>query len=184
MSETTEEERRGRILDAALQSFSTYGVAKTSMADIAGAAKMSRPALYQYFDDKEHILVDLLVGILGDAADAAVAELEGPGELAEQLNAFLQRWFGDLTEQLRSTAHGADLIEIKTGRAKPTVDAITARVRRAANRRLHDAGAANLTDLLMLAPGGLKQDAPTTSTYRKRLAALADSLAASADQLS
>ena len=184
MSDANEGERRRKILDAAFQTFSAYGVAKTSMGDIAAAASMSRPGLYQYFDDKEHILVEVLVRALGEAADAAIAELDGPGELGEQLDAFLQRWFGDLAEQLRSTSHGADLIEAKSGRAKPTVDAITARVRRAAGRRLRAAGAPHLVDLLMLSPGGLKLDAPTTSTYRKRLTALADALAASVDQVS
>ncbi len=168
------------ILDAALSAFSTYGAAKTTMADIAEAAGGSRPALYQYFDEKEAILVGVLVRVVGDAAENAIAELAKPGSLEHQLDGFLQRWFGDLVAELRTTAHGIDLVEIKTGRAKPASDRINQRVRSAVSRHLKLAGAPQLTDLLLLSPVGLKSDGPSTAVYRRRLSALANALAATA----
>lgn len=167
------------ILDAALAAFSTYGVAKTTMADIAKAAEVSRPALYQYFDDKEDILVAVLVRVMGTAADNAIAELAVPGPLESQLDGFLQRWFGDLVAQLRTTTHGIDLVEIKTGRAKPAADRINQKVRSAVSRHLKEAGAPQLLDILLLSPVGLKSDTPSTAAYRRRLTALASALAAS-----
>lgn len=174
-------DRRATILDAALTKFSAYGVAKTSMADIATEAGMSRPALYQYFDDKEDILVALLVRILGEAGDRAIEAIDQPGSLSDRLDGFLQRWFGDLLAQLRATEHGTDLIEVKTRRAAPTVDAITRRVRNAATAQLGAVEADHLVDLLMLAPAGLKHDEPTTTRYRARLTSLAQSVAAAAE---
>lgn len=173
-----EGKRHATILDAALTAFSTYGAAKTTMADIAEAAGVSRPALYQYFDDKEDILVGVLVRVFGNAADNAIAELAKPGSLEQQLDGFLQRWFGDLTAQLRATAHGVDLVEIRTGRAKPAAELVNKRVRSAVSRHLKLAGAPQLIDVLLLSPVGLKSDNPSTAVYRRRLAALSKALAA------
>lgn len=170
--------RRDEILDAALVAFSTYGTAKTTMADIAGAVGVSRPALYQYFDDKEDILVAVVVRVMGEAARKAIAELSKPGSLQEQLDGFLQRWFGDPMAGLRSSAHGADLVELKTGRAKPAFDEISGTVREAIVRHLDVAGSPHLAEVLLLAPIGLKSDDPSTAAYRRRLAALATAVAA------
>ena len=51
------DEKRGRILNAALSVFALYGYKRTSMEDIAKAASMSRAAVYQHFRNKEDILV-------------------------------------------------------------------------------------------------------------------------------
>lgn len=45
-------ETRNRILDAAEQIFSERGVSRTSLADIASAAGMTRGAIYWHFHDK------------------------------------------------------------------------------------------------------------------------------------
>ena len=60
--------KRQRILDAALKKFSAYGFARTAMADIAEGADMSRPALYQHFENKEEIFRATLDRSLGAAA--------------------------------------------------------------------------------------------------------------------
>ena len=44
--------REGQIIQAAWSCFEQYGFRKTSMADIAKGAGMSRPAVYQYY--REH----------------------------------------------------------------------------------------------------------------------------------
>ena len=43
------------ILEAAFTQFIQYGFQKTTMADIANAANISRPSIYTYFDNKEEI---------------------------------------------------------------------------------------------------------------------------------
>lgn len=47
---------RRRILDAARHCFETYGVAKTTMLDVAHRAGLSRRAVYNHFAGKEDIL--------------------------------------------------------------------------------------------------------------------------------
>jgi AcrR family transcriptional regulator len=49
---TTEE----RIIASAYQCFSNYGIAKTSMEDIAREAELSRPTVYKYFPNKSEIV--------------------------------------------------------------------------------------------------------------------------------
>lgn len=183
MAETNSDERRTAILDAALGKFAAYGFARTSMADIAEAAGMSRPALYQHFGNKEEIFRAMLEVILEGAADKAISALDAESGLEVQLDGFLQRWTGDLAEQMRSTEHGGDLVEAKTGYAKPVYDAVNTRIRKALRDHLTASAVADVAgavDLVLLAPIGFKYDDPSTAKFRRRLSALAESVAARA----
>ena len=51
---------RRRLLDAAEECFAHYGVAKTTVEDVAAKAKVSRATVYRYFDGRD----DLLLGVL------------------------------------------------------------------------------------------------------------------------
>ncbi len=182
MSEDLRQEKRERILDAALSKFSAYGFARTSMNDIAEAADMSRPALYQYYGNKEEVFQAMLGRLLNNAADRAIDALTAQSALNEQLDGFLQRWFGDLTEQLRSTEHGADIIEAKNSHAKPAADQANARISKAVSAHLKQANpekAKAMGELVLLAPLGLKYDQPTMTALRSRLTTLANSIAES-----
>jgi len=180
------DDRSARILDAALGKFSAYGVARTSMADLAEGAGMSRPALYQYYANKEEIFRAVLERVLTGAADRAIAALDGPGGFDQQLDGFLQRWFGDLVEQLHGAQHGAELVEAKASHAKPVADAADARVRRALLDRVgrelgmpkRRSDVVELVDLALLGPHGFKHDAPSVAKFRRRLTALARTIAA------
>lgn len=56
--------RRDAIHRVAIDQFAERGFAGTSMANIAEAAGMSRPALYQYFRDKDDIFQSAFVVLL------------------------------------------------------------------------------------------------------------------------
>ena len=47
--------KKGKILEAAMKIFSTKGVAKTRMTDIAEAAGIGKGTIYEYFRSKEEI---------------------------------------------------------------------------------------------------------------------------------
>src|SRR2546421_2537092 len=53
------EDRRLEILDAAMRIFSTKGVSKATVADIAEAAGVAKGTVYLYFGSKEHLLLAL-----------------------------------------------------------------------------------------------------------------------------
>jgi AcrR family transcriptional regulator len=174
-------EKRTRILDAAEDAFSAYGFARSSMADIAAGADMSRPALYQHFANKEEIFAAMLDRLLTTAADAAIDALDSSQDLATALDGFLQHWAGDLTERFRATQHGADFIEAKQGHARSVIEAIQQRVHGAVSDRLtleNPSAARTLTDLVLLSPTGLKADGPSMAVLRQRLTGLAEAVAA------
>ncbi|MEU4428211.1 helix-turn-helix domain-containing protein [Actinoplanes sp. NPDC024001] len=83
------EARRDRFMRAAIACFTRYGYRRTSMDTIAQAAEVSRPALYQYYRNKEEIFREAARWGLDGLARRARAEAGEPGETAERLAAVL-----------------------------------------------------------------------------------------------
>jgi AcrR family transcriptional regulator len=71
-------ERRTQLLDVALERFAATGYHATSMEDIADAAGVTKPVLYQHFHSKQELYSELLdtvgKGLLSDLAGRAAAE--------------------------------------------------------------------------------------------------------------
>ena len=80
---TDREQRVDQIRRAAIPVFASQGFKRTSMADLAEAAGVSRPALYQYFDNRADLFREALQIILVEATDAALAALRGDGLVAD-----------------------------------------------------------------------------------------------------
>ena len=97
---TGREQRVDQIRRAAIPVFASQGFKRTSMADIAEAAGVSRPALYQYFDNRADLFREALQIILVEATDAALAALGGDGVVAERIDGYLQRLVADGYETL------------------------------------------------------------------------------------
>lgn len=64
------DERREKILSAALLLFATNGLAATKVTDIATAVGMSQGLLYHYFNTKEEIFTELISGAFQRLNDA------------------------------------------------------------------------------------------------------------------
>lgn len=184
--------RRQQVHDAAIAEFSRRGFAATSMADIAAAAGVSRPALYQYFRNKADVFASAFSALLEDAVDRSLAALgrpDDPTTIVDRLDGFLQRFEGDLFERLRSSPFAQELLDAKYEHAADASARALARRHRAlvAHLRALDADRARRdawVDLLELGPSGLKQDAPTVARHRRRLRALATSVAADIERSS
>lgn len=58
---TDEESTQERILRAAYDCFEQYGIAKTTIENIASRAKVSRPTVYKYYPSKDAILDEISV---------------------------------------------------------------------------------------------------------------------------
>ncbi|MBH0781052.1 TetR/AcrR family transcriptional regulator [Nocardia bovistercoris] len=54
------DEARAQILEAAQSTFLHFGVAKTTMDDIAKASGVSRPTIYRYFRDRDTLVAELI----------------------------------------------------------------------------------------------------------------------------
>lgn len=182
--DSVRDDRVERITRTAIGVFARQGFSRTSMADLADAAGMSRPALYQYFENRAEVFRAAMGSVLQEAADAAIAALERDGDLATRLEGYLTAAFGDPYEQLATAAYGDEIIGAKYEFAADlAAEVIAARRRRleAALRRMYGLRGKALTDavdLVDLAPLGFKADDPAPDVYRRRLRALAASASA------
>lgn len=167
------------IRRAAIGVFTERGYTGTSMANIAEAAGVSRPALYQYFRNREDVFRSALGMVLDDVNRLALAELGAEGSVVARLEGYLQRGYGDLYEMLSVAANGDEILDAKHSLAADVFE-VAQRQRRSGLEQFlttvsdgDPAAVARAADLLELAPLGLKADQPDMSTYRVRLTALA-----------
>lgn len=79
-------ERRRQLLDVALDVFAPGGFHGTSMDDVAAAAGVTKPVLYQHFGSKRALYIELLNDVgtqLMDVIAKAAAEADGPSRQVE-----------------------------------------------------------------------------------------------------
>lgn len=87
-------ERRSQLLETAVGVFATKGYHHTSMNDVAEAAGVTKPVLYQHFGSKRDLYVQLLAEIgaeLRDTIAKATASAQGP---RQQIELGFGAWFG------------------------------------------------------------------------------------------
>lgn len=79
-------ERRRQLLDRALGVFASEGFHATSMNDVAEAAGVTKPVLYQHFHSKRQLYLELLEDVgtrLGDRIAGATAAAGSPRQQVE-----------------------------------------------------------------------------------------------------
>lgn len=78
-----------QILEAARKRFAHFGLAKTTMTEIASDIGMSKASLYYYFPDKEH----LFAAVIGREMDAFIekmnAVVDAAGEASSKLKMYM-----------------------------------------------------------------------------------------------
>ena len=78
---TSREQKRSRILRAAIEVFASKGYFGARMTDVAAAAEVADGTLYLYFDGKEHLLMSIFDDVLGrfiERLDEEIATIEDP----------------------------------------------------------------------------------------------------------
>jgi len=91
------DDKRRRILDAALHVFAERGYHGTSVPDVAGAAKVSTGTLYRYFEHKEALVNE----VYRDAKlRLRAALLDGLGAPDSYKAEDAERWFTELWRRL------------------------------------------------------------------------------------
>jgi AcrR family transcriptional regulator len=78
--------RRQQLLEVALRLFAARGFEAATMDEIAEAAGVTKPLLYQHFASKRALYVELCDGVaqsLLEAIDKAVADADGPRQQVE-----------------------------------------------------------------------------------------------------
>ncbi len=105
MSETEE-----RIIEAAIGAFVRYGPKKTTMADIAEAAEVSRQTVYALFGDKDGVIVAAIRHVTDRSLAAVRAGIEDCPSLAGRLEIYFAETTRKSFELLQSSADAEDLI--------------------------------------------------------------------------
>lgn len=161
------------ILAAAYECFTRHGVRRTTMDDIAAAAGISRPAVYQYVRNKDdayrRLAERLFAGSLADARQAAGA----PGaDLAQRLHDVLAAKL-ELTLRLhRESPHAAELLDTSTRLTGGLAEAYTRELTDVVAGALADAAgprARAVADVLVALTRGLEADLTDPDLPRRRL---------------
>ncbi len=101
-SSTDIEQRRDHVIKSATAVFLRYGYARTSMGDLAGAAHLSRPALYQVFPGKEELFSEVIRELNREAIEGYRRTLPKLRSLKTKLQRFCRDW----------GTHGLKLVEV------------------------------------------------------------------------
>ena len=114
------EVKTGRVLTAARELFLRYGYKRVSMADIAEAVGISRPALYNIFKNKE----DIFSGVFLRWVDETILEIEnGISELStseDKLKYAFELWTVRPFDIVNTSPEAKELIECTFGFARST----------------------------------------------------------------
>jgi TetR/AcrR family transcriptional regulator len=132
-----QEENEQRILDAALEVFSSYGFRGATVDQIATLARMTKPNLLYYFRRKQDIYLAVLERTL-DMWLTPLERLSGSGEPAAEITAYIDRKLELSRENPKASRlfameilQGAPVLgSVLTGRLKQLVDDKTAVIRR------------------------------------------------------
>lgn len=177
--------KRGHILDSAVGAFSRYGFRRCSMEDIADAAGMSRPALYQYFRNKAEIFraasERVQMNALRDAERAGAAD----GPLSERLAAMLAACKAPAWRIVAKTPHGAELMDLNEALAGDVTTGATERIEALLAATLAaEAGpewdTAEMAALLAAAARAATRTAPTEASFARKMEMLGAIWAAAA----
>lgn len=172
-------EKRFRVVTAALSAFSRFGYRRATMADIAAAADMSRPALYLVFPNKVAVFRALAEMLLVDAMTGAEAAWPEGIDPAKGLTAAILAKDLPIHQLLAATPHAAEILAEAQTLADDLHKATAARFTALVSARLATAGhpeAADIARLVANAADGLKHARLDQATYIAdvtRLAALA-----------
>ncbi|MEV4087185.1 TetR/AcrR family transcriptional regulator [Nonomuraea fuscirosea] len=171
--------RRALVLDSAMLTFARYGYRKTSMEEVARAARISRPGLYFLFSSKE----TLFRAAVGQALDRDITAVEDvladPGRplrdrLTDAFDQWAGRYVGPLTSDVETVIDDnprllGEIIETPRRRFEELItDAIAAESGRQA--------APPLAQTMISTSIGLKHQVTSREVYLERLKVAIDLL--------
>ena len=97
------DERQDALLATAQKLISEHGVDSVTMKELAKQTGLSRPAIYQYFASREHILAELVINEIADLSNAVDEHVAKVDEPMEQIRV----WIHYALAHLASTEHRA-----------------------------------------------------------------------------
>ena len=87
---TSREQKRSRILRAAIDVFASKGYFVARMTDVAAEAEVADGTLYLYFEGKEHLLMSIFDSVLGRFIGRLDTEISGLEDPIEKLSVMIR----------------------------------------------------------------------------------------------
>lgn len=103
--------RRQHVVERATEAFLRHGYQRTTMADIAGAAQISRPTLYLSFPDKESIFFAVIRSLVAELLVSVEEEMRGQASLRDKLTLAGQTWALGAFELVQRYPNAEDLFD-------------------------------------------------------------------------
>lgn len=125
--------RRQQLLDVALAVFAAKGYAATTMDDIAEAAGVTKPLLYQHFASKRALYLELVDAVAQDLLAAIANATSGAGGPRQQVEAGFAAYFG-------LVVHRADAFRLLFGSEAPDDPELSGWLRRVEDTLAHAVG--------------------------------------------
>lgn len=122
--------KEAAILRAAFECFARYGLRRTSMADIAAGAGMSRPALYLRYAGKDDIFNALVRTHFERSEKAVERVLAEPGPAADVLLAAFHAIDGEAVEAMLNSPHADEILSANGPFSQTAVAEAHARITR------------------------------------------------------
>jgi AcrR family transcriptional regulator len=107
------DEKTQRILSGAKEVFLRFGYNRTTMRDIAEAAKISRPALYQVYKNKEKVYEALMDSITSEMFASIRDELLNQRSLEDKINFAVATWAVAGFRMLRGNSNVKDMSNLE-----------------------------------------------------------------------
>ena len=170
-----------KVIEAAKQVFVRYGFRRTTMADIAEAAHMSRPALYLVFRSKEEILVAVMSEVFAGILEEIRSGLSRFHTTQEKLTFAFDLWTVRGFELVQASPDAKDMLESSyefatavTTKAAADFTAILAGVLEplVQNQKTVKLSGHQIAEILANAMPGFKLAAANTEQLRKFIAGL------------
>lgn len=172
-------DRRELVLESALGTFARFGYRKTSMQEVARAARISRPGLYLLFSTKDALFRAAVTRSLERdiaAVERVLANIDRPlaGRLIESFDRWAGRYIGPLTRDIAVVIEEnpdllGTIVQTTPHRFEGLItDAIAVEQRRESARRL--------AQTMISTSIGIKHQVDTRDAYLKRFGVAVDLL--------
>ena len=138
-SRMTGVQRRRRILDVAADLFAARGYHSTSVGEIAAAAGITKPVLYDHFTSKRRLFVELMESIRDELTSRGAAAMSADAPIEVRIRAAIEAFF-DYVEERPAAAR----VLLVTPRGEPELIEAT--------RLVQSQATATLTALLLAEP--------------------------------
>ena len=166
-----------QIFASALAVFGRQGFQRTSMAEVAKTAGMSRAALYLRFADKAALFQGLAEWFVSETLTAAESAWQEGAALAPNLEATILAKDLPFYRMLHASPHGAALLAVDAEMTRAHAQRLdhgfgallecrAGEVLRQGGHLEAFGGPAGFSAFLVTAAGGLKHELPTEARYR------------------